>query len=125
MSRDAEATVRAYYDALPAGDPLPPFFAADESLVKVGISERLVGHEAVARALREQTDTTADWTVESRDLRVVERADHAWFADSVRMAWTNTNTGIRHDFDSRWSGTLEERDGWVFVGMHVSAPHEL
>jgi hypothetical protein len=122
---DTEATVRAYYDALRAGDPLPPFFAADDALVKVGISERLVGHEAVARGLREQTAHTDDWTVESRDLRVTERDGYAWFADSVRMAWTDTDTGSRHDFESRWSGSLENRDGWVFVGMHVSAPHEL
>jgi len=121
----AEKAIRDYYDALRAGDPLVPFFAEDEGLVKVGISERLVGYEAVAEGLREQTETTEEWVVESADLRVTEGDGYAWFNDSVRMAWTDTTTGTRHGFDSRWSGTLEERDGWVFVGMHVSAPREL
>jgi len=121
----AEKAIRDYYDALRAGDPLVPFFAEDEGLVKVGISERLVGYEAVAEGLREQTETTEEWVVESDDLRMTERDGNAWFSDSVRMAWTDTTTGTRHGFDSRWSGTLEERDGWVFVGMHVSAPREL
>jgi hypothetical protein len=121
----AEATVREYYAALRAGEPLAPYFASEESLVKVGISERLTGHEEVAAGLREQTRNTEDWTARSRSLRVTERDSHAWFSDQVRMAWTDTRTGDRHAFDSRWSGTLERRDGWRFVGMHVSAPQEL
>ena len=122
---DAEETVRRYYEALRAGEPLSPYFANDDSLVKVGISERLTGYEAVKAALREQTRTTDDWTVTSHDLRVTERDRHAWFADEVEMAWRNATTGTRHEFDARWSGTLERRDEWAFVGMHVSAPHEL
>ncbi|KZN22463.1 hypothetical protein A4G99_19825 [Haladaptatus sp. R4] len=127
---DAEATVREYYEALREGEPLPPFFAADESLVKFGISERLVGYEAVAEGLRDQTRESEDWTVTSSDLRVTERDRHAWFSDDVHMAWTDidtdTETGTRREFDTRWSGTLEERDGeWLFVGMHVSAPQQL
>jgi len=121
---DAETTIRAYYDALRDGKPLAPFFAENDDLVKVGVSERLVGYDAVAAGLREQTRTTEDWTVRSRDLRVAERDRHAWFADDVRMVWTGAD-GTRHDFDSRWSGTLEDRDGWLFAGMHVSAPHDL
>jgi len=121
----AETAIRDYYDALRAGEALVSFFAEDDELVKVGISERLAGYEAVAEGLREQTETTEEWVVESDDLRMTERDGNAWFSDSVRMAWTDTTTGTRHGFDSRWSGTLEERDGWVFVGMHVSAPREL
>lgn len=127
---DAETTVREYYEALREGEPLVPFFAADESLVKFGISERLVGYEAVAEGLREQTRESEDWTVTSSDLRVTERDRHAWFSDDVHMAWTDTDTdtetGTRREFDTRWSGTLEKRDGeWLFVGMHVSAPQQL
>lgn len=138
----AEETVEAYYDALRSGDPLEPFFVEDGELVKVGISERLVGYEEVAEGLRAQTETTSDWVVESRDLRVTERESTAWFADEVRMAWT-TEENEDHDFETRWSGTLEFREGgersstsrstsgsnsdgdWSFVRMHVSVPREL
>lgn len=121
----ADTTIEEYYDALRSGEPLVPYFAEREGLVKVGISERLVGPEEVAEGLREQTETTSDWTVESRDLRVTERESVAWFADEVRMAWA-TEEGEEHDFEARWSGVLEREDGeWLFVGMHVSAPREL
>lgn len=122
---DARTTVERYYEALRRGEPLHPFFAERESVVKVGISERLVGYEAIAAGLRAQTRDTEAWSVESRDLRVTERERHAWFSDAVGMAWTDTASGARRSFDTRWSGTLEHRDGWVFVGMHVSAPQDL
>ena len=145
----AEDRVRHYYDALRSGDSLAPFFATGEGVVKVGISERLVGHDEVAAGLRDQTETTTGWTVESRDLRVTERDSHAWFADSVRLAWTDTDLNVRYEFDTRWSGTLErhevdaatgnggatesdhgtENDDtgqvWQFVGMHVSTARDL
>jgi hypothetical protein len=129
---DAAATIRAYYDALRAGEPLAPFFARDEDLVKFGIGERLEGFSAVEAGLSEQTETTEEWTVESDRLRVTEREAHAWFSDSVYMAWTDRERAVRFEFDSRWSGTLERRPEapaadlpgtpWRFVGMHVSAP---
>lgn len=122
---DAEATVRDYYDALRNGEPLVPYFATADSLVKFGISETLVGGEPVAEGLREQTRRTEDWTVRSQALRVTERDRHAWFSDEVQMAWTDAEAGEEYSFDSRWSGTLEDRDGWTFVGMHVSAAREL
>jgi len=127
----ATETVRAYYAALRGGEPLPPFFAERDDLVKVGITERLRGHGAVAAGLREQSRETSDWTVESRDLRVAEREATAWFSDAVALAWTGPDG--RHEHDSRWSGTLARAGGsdgsgtddgeWRFVGMHVSAPH--
>ncbi|MFB6307876.1 MAG: nuclear transport factor 2 family protein, partial [Haloarculaceae archaeon] len=136
---DARETVEAYYDALRAGEPLGPFFADGEDVVKVGISERLVGSEAVVAGLREQTGRTRDWAVESTDLRVTEREAHAWFADLVSLGWTDTERRVRYEFETRWSGTLERRekneaddtlepaaDGpWRFVGMHVSTAGEL
>jgi len=92
--------------------------------VKVGISERRVGSDRVQEGLRDQTASTSDWTVDSRDLRVTQRGSVAWFSDAVTLAWNEG--GKRHEFDTRWSGTLEHRDGdWAFVGMHVSAPREL
>ena len=131
----AEAAVCAYYDALAAGDPLGPFFG-DGEIVKFGISETLVGGEAVREGLREQSRTTADWTVDSEALGVTEREGHAWFSDRVAMAWTDTDRDVDRAFDTRWSGTLERRaeNGdpstapdapWQFVGMHVSTPGEL
>lgn len=130
---DAESTVRAYYDALRAGDPLYPFFAREESTVKFGIGERLTGYGAIREGLAAQSETTDAWTVESEALVVTERDEHAWFSDDVFMAWTDTERGIRYEFDTRWSGTLERRPeaeedtdspvaetDWRFVGMHVS-----
>jgi len=137
---DAADTIREYYDALRAGDSLGPFFANDsdgdgDEMVKFGISEQLVGADDIVAGLRDQTETTTGWTVESDALRVTERSCHAWFSDEVFMAWSDTERGIRYEFDTRWSGTLERRgpDGhpltddkpgehgdWQFVGMHVS-----
>jgi len=117
----AEKTVRSYYDSLRNGEPLHTYFADGESLVKFGISERLVGYEEVSEGLRDQTRRTEDWVVESNGLRVTERERHAWFSDTVRMAWRDAEKGKSYDFDSRWSGTLEKSDGeWLFVSMHVS-----
>ena len=127
---DARERIEAYYDALRDGEPLGPYFAAadagDDEPVKFGISERLVGGEAVRAGLQRQTETTADWAVTSRALRVTERDRHAWFSDDVSMAWTDAATGDRRAFETRWSGTLERRTGeWRFVGMHVSTADAL
>jgi hypothetical protein len=108
---NALVTVRAYYETLREGEPLEPFFGKDSKAVKFGITERLTGYEAIAEGLRTQTETTTDWTIESHALVVGERADHAWFADEISMAWTDTTTGERHDYETRWSGTLEWRAG--------------
>ena len=134
---DAESTVRAYYEALRTGEPLYPFFAREASTVKFGIGERLTGFEEIREGLREQTETTEGWTVESDRLVVAERDAHAWFADDVFMAWNDRERGVRYEFETRWSGTLERRedspeiDGasaldtdWRFVGMHVSTEGE-
>ena len=124
---DAEATVRAYYDALRDGEPLYPYFARAETTVKFGIGERLTGYEEVRSGLEAQTATTEGWLVDSERLIVDGAADHAWFAADVSMAWTDTDRNHRHEFDTRWSGTLERRaddadlgTDWRFVGMHVS-----
>ncbi|CCQ37023.1 uncharacterized protein Nmlp_2873 [Natronomonas moolapensis 8.8.11] len=129
---DAEATVRAYYDALRAGDALAPFFARGATPVKFGIGERLRGFEEIEAGLAEQTETTDEWVVDSDRLRVTERDAHAWFSDEVGMAWSDLGTDTRYEFDTRWSGTLERRPDaesagaagtpWRFVGMHVSTP---
>ncbi|WP_458205393.1 nuclear transport factor 2 family protein [Haladaptatus sp. NG-SE-30] len=123
---NAEDTVLDYYDALRQGDPLPPFFASRNDIVKFGISERLSGYDEIADGLREQTETTADWSVESKRLQVVEADGFARFSDDVRLAWTDIQTDQRHIFDTRWSGVLERNeDEWVFTGMHVSVIREL
>jgi hypothetical protein len=128
---DAEATVRAYYDALRDGEPLYPFFARAETTVKFGIGERLTGYEEVRSGLEAQTATTEGWVVDSERLVVEESDDHAWFADDVYMAWTDLNRDHRQEFDTRWSGTLKRRaddadagTAWRFVGMHVSTERE-
>lgn len=122
-------TVEEYYRALRAGDPLEPFFVERADVVKFGVNERLAGYDAVAEGLQEQTRTTDEWRVESRDLRVTAREAVAWFADCVDLAWTDA-AGDRRSFDTRWSGVLErigDRDDaprWQFAGMHVSAPRD-
>jgi len=131
MSPSAESIVRDYYDALRNGEPLVPYFRDDASTVKFGISESLFGSDEIARALAEQTETTDSWTVSSRHLVVSERDEFATMADDVTMAWTDTTSGDRHRFDSRWSGTLvrsgtdEDAPDWQFAVLHVSAPHDL
>ncbi|NHN64618.1 SnoaL-like domain-containing protein [Haloarcula sp. JP-Z28] len=127
---NAAETIAAYYAALRAGEPLGPFFAddADRSVVKFGISEQLVGTDAIRTGLQDQTETTADWTVESHALRVTEREGYAWFSDDVELCWTGTESAVRHEYDTRWSGALEATGGareWQFVGMHVSTADEL
>jgi hypothetical protein len=124
---DARATVHDYYDSLRSGAPLDTFFAddraEDDPIVKFGVSERLVGSDTVQAGLRDQTASTSDWTVQSRALRVTQREGVAWFSDDVALAWDQD--GERHEFDTRWSGTLEHREGdWLFVGMHVSVARE-
>jgi hypothetical protein len=133
MNDDPEPVVEAvrnYYEALRSGEPLAPLFLEDAATTKVGISERLVGHEAVAEGLREQTRRTTDWTVESRDLAAGRRGDAGWFTDRVAMAWTDGDD--EYAFDTRWTGALvrevsDPRTGhhWPFVDLHVSAGHDL
>ena len=129
---DARETITAYYDALRTGEPLGPYFAeqqsGDDAFVKYGLSERLVGDTEIRSGLRRQTETTTDWAVTSHALQVCSRDTHAWFSDAVSMAWTDTETAIRYEFETRWSGTLVEpttADGWQFVGMHVSTADQL
>jgi hypothetical protein len=119
-----EETVREYYGTLRRGEPLYPFFAERSDVVKFGIGERLTGYDEIATGLREQTRTTENWTVESRNLRATERERHGWFSDDVRMAWRDVSADREYDFQTRWSGTLEAQDDgeWAFVGMHVSCP---
>lgn len=117
---DAEATVRAYYDALRAGEPIHTFFADGPEVVKFGVGERLTASDEVHAGLRRQTETTTDWVVESDRLLVGEREGFAWFSDDVRMAWTDESAAVRYDFDTRWSGTLVDEGEWRFVEMHVS-----
>jgi hypothetical protein len=132
----AESRIRAYYDALRDGDPLHSYFAPDDAVVKFGIAEHLDGYDDIEAGLEEQSRTTANWTVESRRLRVTERDRHAWFADLVDLAWTDIERDERFAFDTRWSGTLERErrtrgadetspGDWRFVGMHVSTAGDL
>jgi len=132
MSDRAESVVHDYYDALRNGDPLEPYFLDRESTVKFGISEALFGYEMVSEALQEQTETTAEWSVESGNLVVSEHDGAATFADEVTMVWTDTESGERRRFETRWSGTLLRQDdarpddpAWLFAGMHVSTADEL
>lgn len=121
----AADTVREYYESLRRGEPLYPYFLEDARTAKVGVSESLSGYDEVAEALREQSRTTDEWTVDSRRLRVAERDGYAWFSDAVDLAWTDTAADRRRAYPTRWSGTLERHDDeWLFIGLHVSTPDE-
>ncbi|WP_159901108.1 DUF3225 domain-containing protein [Salinirussus salinus] len=124
-----EELVREYYGALRAGDPLYPYFRESPATVKYGLSETLRGYEAVAAGLREQTRTTAGWTVDSRNLTAGTRdgtegqsAPCGWFADDVFMSWTDTDRQVRYEFETRWSGTVVDGE---FAAMHVSTAEAL
>jgi hypothetical protein len=126
----AEDAVLDYYEALRRGEPLYPYFVESPETWKAAISTTYDGYDAVAEALREQTRRTAEWSVESTGPDVTERDGWAVFHDDVAMAWTDANgeddDGLRHEFETRWSGTLEERDGeWLFLELHVSAAHAI
>lgn len=120
-----EETVRDYYEALRRGEPLYPYFVERPETWKAAISTEYSGYDAVSEALREQSRTTDEWTVESEALSVTDRGELALFDDAVRLAWTDVQTGERFGFDTRWSGALEPLDGddveWGFVQLHVSA----
>jgi len=133
----AEDTVLEYYEALRRGEPLYPFFVESPDAHKVAVSTAYDGYDAVAAALREQTRTTTDWVVDSDEPSLVVGDDWASFHDDVSLAWTRTDAadredagdgltaddGTRHEFETRWSGTLVERDDeWSFLELHVSAP---
>lgn len=125
-----EDTIRAYYETLGNGGQLASYFLEADSTIKFGVSESLFGYDEVADALAEQSETTAEWTVESQNLVVADHGEYATFADEVTLAWTDTQSGERWRFDSRWSGTLEHQESgtgadWQFRTMHVSAPHQL
>ena len=117
--------IREYYHALGAGKPLDPFLS-DRAFVKIGVEETLTGADRIAEGLREQCRTTSDWSVESQSLRTDDRGAYALFSDQVSLVWTEESTGDRHEYETRWSGTLARTEsGWAFVSIHVSAPHEL
>ncbi|WP_323676576.1 nuclear transport factor 2 family protein [Halorubellus sp. PRR65] len=124
----AEDAILDYYEALRRGEPLYPYFRESPATHKVAVSTSYDGYDAVAEALREQTRTTTDWTVDSDAPSVVRREDWASFHDDVSLAWTRTpadddDASTRHEFETRWSGTLVEHDGeWLFLELHVSAP---
>jgi hypothetical protein len=132
----ARDTVEDYYEALRRGEPLYPYFAESADAVKFGVGETLVGYDAIAEGLREQTRTTEGWTVRSDALRTVERTDYAAFSDSVFLSWTDVEADRECAFDTRWSGTLERRPTtddpdpkadeyeWLFLGMHVSTTEQ-
>jgi ketosteroid isomerase-like protein len=127
MTRDAEETVTAYYDALRSGETLASFFAEAPDIIKVGLSERLVGYADVADGLAEQTATTAEWTVESHELSVTVDGNVAWFSDQVLLEWTDTQIDTDYSFETRWTGTLRRRENdaaWRFITLHVSTPNE-
>ncbi|MGM0604932.1 MAG: nuclear transport factor 2 family protein [Halobacteriota archaeon] len=123
----ATSTIEAYYDALRCGEPLTPFFLEAPSTVHIDVGETLVGYANVADTLATQTDRTSEWTLDTAGPSVTERDSFAWFHDEVTLGWVDERTHTDHQYETRWTGTLEYRDrnnGWRFVSLHVSVPVE-
>lgn len=134
--------IEDYYEALRRGEPLYPYFVESDATTKVGIRETLKGYDEVAEGLFEQSRSTEDWSVTSRDLHVHEREAIAVFSDRVDLEWTDREVDTVRSYDTRWTGTLERSptpsratgddrppidrgsDEWRFLTMHVSAPRE-
>lgn len=121
----ARETVIDYYETLRRNEPLSPYFAERPDVVKVGVFSRRVGFDDVADGFREQRRRTDSWTVASHALQVHEHDAYARFTDRVDLAWDDTVDDVSYAFETRWSGLLVPRaDEWLFVEMHVSAPHD-
>jgi len=126
---DPAATIRAYYESLRRGEPISTHFVADPNAVKFGITERLIGFEAIAEGLRSRTETATDWHVESHGLTVGERHAHGTRRSGTLERRDEHDVGTRFDEDDE-NRDCEPEDGdarrrtngteWAFVSMHVS-----
>lgn len=116
-------TVRAYFEALTAGDAqqLIALMSRAPYYVKIGTDENefVEGGENGSNFYRHHTDSTDDFTITFDHLDVQERDTVAWFY--TRQTWDLNWQGKREKLAMRLTGVLEREKGqWKFVQIHAS-----
>ncbi len=114
--------MRAYFDALTAGDAhaLAEMISASR-FVKIGTDEgEIVEGAGKARDYyRAHADSTENFGIEFHRLDVQERGPVAWFftLQTWRLEWR----GAPEELPMRMTGVLEREAGaWKFVQVHAS-----
>jgi ketosteroid isomerase-like protein len=123
MMRNAHDTVKAYFDALVAGDAetLIAMMLPASHYVKIGTDadEVVEGSAEIAAYYRNHVASTEDFSIEFINLNVQERDDVAWFY--TRQLWRLKWQGMPEEFVMRMTGVLEKTDElWEFAQIHAS-----
>ena len=121
--RNAHDTVKAYFDALVAGDAetLIAMMLPASHYVKIGTDadEVVEGSAEIAAYYRNHVASTEDFSIEFINLNVQERDDVAWFY--TRQLWRLKWQGMPEEFVMRMTGVLEKTDElWEFAQIHAS-----
>ena len=121
--RNAHDTVKAYFDALVAGDAetLIAMMLPASHYVKIGTDadEVVEGSAEIAAYYRNHVASTEDFSIEFINLNVQERDDVAWFY--TRQLWRLKWQGTPEEFVMRMTGVLEKTDElWEFAQIHAS-----
>ena len=120
---NAHNTVKAYFDALIAGDAetLVEMMLPAAYYVKIGtdVNEVVAGSAGIAAYYRNHVASTEDFSIKFINLDVQERDAVAWFY--TRQVWRLKWQGTREEFMMRMTGVLEKTDGsWKFAQIHAS-----
>ena len=121
--RNAHDTVKAYFEALVAGDAetLIAMMLPASHYVKIGTDadEVVEGSAEIAAYYRNHVASTEDFSIEFINLNVQERDDVAWFY--TRQLWQLKWQGMPEEFVMRMTGVLEKTDElWEFAQIHAS-----
>ena len=120
---DARQTVKAYFDALIAGDTdrLTEMMSLADHYVKIGTepAEHIEGGENARDYFQQIIANAADIAIEYEHLDIQERSDVAWFY--TRQIWRLKWLGTPEELSVRLTGVLEKEKGiWRFVQIHAS-----
>ncbi len=121
--RNANDTVKAYFDALVVGDAetLIAMMLPVSYYIKIGTDadEVVEGSAEIAAYYRNHVASTEDFSIEFINLDVQERNDVAWFY--TRQIWRLKWQGILEEFVMRMTGVLEKTNElWKFAQIHAS-----
>ena len=126
--RNAHDTVKAYFDALVAGDAetLVAMMLSASHYVKIGTDadEVVEGEAQISAYYRNHVASTEDFSIDFINLDVQERSTVAWFY--TRQIWRLKWQGTQEEFVMRMTGILEKVDGlWKFAQIHASVGIQL